>query len=80
MLPKITIPCLNVVAKQTRCFKSEGVEYVSKHIPKCKTVRCMHTCNKALELMASQQSFTRQQLKCLELMVVETCNFAAGIL
>ena len=43
VLPRIGIPCLNVVAKQTRCFKSEGVEYVSKHIPDCKTVCHMHT-------------------------------------
>ncbi|KAL3147128.1 hypothetical protein ABBQ38_015085 [Trebouxia sp. C0009 RCD-2024] len=37
VLPRISIPCLNIVAKQTRCFRSEGVEYVSKHIQNCET-------------------------------------------
>lgn len=59
VLPRVGIPCLNIVAKQTRCFKSEGVEYVSKHIPDCKTVCHMHTTTElgvAVILKAIQQS------------------------
>ena len=76
VLPQIGIPCLNVVAKQTRCFRSQGVEYVSKHIPKCKTVCHTHTY---VELGFSDvlHMMTREQMKCVELkglMVVVTCN------
>ena len=76
VLPRIGIPCLNVVAKQTRCFKREGVEYVSKHIPKCKTVCYMHSDTELA--VPGILNINNQQLKCVELeglMVVVTCLF-----
>ena len=39
VLPRIRIPCLNVVGSKTQCFNAKGVAYVGKHIPKCETVR-----------------------------------------
>lgn len=39
LLPRITIPCLNVAGRKSQIFPWEGVEVVGKLIPNCHTVR-----------------------------------------
>ncbi|DBA80338.1 TPA: hypothetical protein ACH3X2_007283 [Trebouxia sp. C0005] len=38
VLPRISIPCLNLVGSKTMCFNAKGVAYVGENVPKCEQV------------------------------------------
>ncbi|DBA84639.1 TPA: hypothetical protein ACH3X1_006002 [Trebouxia sp. C0004] len=38
VLPRISIPCLNLVGSKTMCFNAKGVAYVGENIPGCEQV------------------------------------------
>ena len=41
VLPRISIPCLNLVGSKTMCFNAKGVAYVGENVPKCEQVLCL---------------------------------------
>jgi len=41
VLPRISIPCLNLVGSKTMCFNAKGVAYVGENIPRCEQVTCL---------------------------------------
>lgn len=38
VLPRISIPCLNLVGSKTMCFNAQGVAYVGEKVPRCEQV------------------------------------------
>lgn len=41
VLPRISIPCLNLVGSKTMCFNAKGVAYVGENVPRCEQVMCL---------------------------------------